>query len=82
MLHSSNRGLFNPPYDDGSTSTRAQNGLVLLLHATCCCCPRFIAGAFTGQSVAGKSLVSEVCGEEHEVVGMSILASEWGKCDR
>lgn len=52
---------------------------MILLHFMFCCCPRFVAGALAGQSVAGKSLISDVCGEEHEVVGMSVLTGEWEK---
>ena len=37
---------------------------------------RFLLGLFNGTLTASKTLVSEVCGKEHEVVGMGVVTSE------
>lgn len=37
---------------------------------------RFLPGLLNGTIAASKTLVSEVCGKEHEVVGMGVVNSE------
>ena len=37
---------------------------------------RFLLGLFNGTTAASRTLVSEVCGKEHEVVGMGVLSGE------
>ena len=44
--------------------------------ALCGVCARFLLGFLNGVSVVSKTLVSEVCGSEHETVGMGVVTSE------
>ena len=44
--------------------------LLLRLHV------RFLLGLLNGMMVASKTLVSDVCGKEHETVGMGVVTSE------
>lgn len=37
---------------------------------------RFLLGALNGLVAIGKCLISEVCGKEHETVGMSFVTGE------
>lgn len=41
---------------------------------------RVIAGALNGTVANAKTMISEVCGKEHEVVGMSVITGR--RCDR
>ena len=38
--------------------------------------PRFLFGMVTGTVVAGKSIVSDVCGKDHDTVGMGVVTGE------
>lgn len=40
---------------------------------------RFLLGALNGVSAVCKTMVSEVCGKQHEVVGMGVTTSESGR---
>lgn len=37
---------------------------------------RFLLGLLNGMMAASKTLVSEVCGKEHEATGMNVVTSE------
>ncbi|CAM9682856.1 unnamed protein product, partial [Laminaria digitata] len=37
---------------------------------------RFLIGLLNGVTVTAKTLVSEVCGKEHDTVGMGVMPSE------
>lgn len=37
---------------------------------------RFLLGAMNGLIAIGKCMISEVCGKEHETVGMSFVTGE------
>ena len=37
---------------------------------------RFLLGLLNGMMVASKTLVSDVCGKEHETVGMGVVTSK------
>ena len=41
-----------------------------------CVLPRFLLGLLNGMVAASKTLVSDVCGKEHETVGMGVVTSE------
>eukprot|EP00904_Undaria_pinnatifida_P000576 jgi/Undpi1/10519/HiC_scaffold_29.g12969.m1 len=38
---------------------------------------RFLLGLLNGMMVASKTLVSDVCGKEHETVGMGVVTTSW-----
>eukprot|EP00904_Undaria_pinnatifida_P008637 jgi/Undpi1/4903/HiC_scaffold_19.g08255.m1 len=38
---------------------------------------RFLLGLLNGATVVSRTLVSDVCGSEHETVGMGLVASSW-----
>ncbi|CAN0085422.1 unnamed protein product [Ascophyllum nodosum] len=38
---------------------------------------RFLLGALNGSEAVSKVLVSEICGKEHEIVGMGCLTTAW-----
>ncbi|CAM9990009.1 unnamed protein product, partial [Ascophyllum nodosum] len=38
---------------------------------------RFLLGALSGSEAVAKVLVSEICGKEHEIVGMGSLTTAW-----
>lgn len=51
----------------------------LMPRSTARACKRFrlLAGALNGIVGTSKTMISEICGKEHEVVGMSFVTSEW-----
>lgn len=42
---------------------------------------RFLLGAMNGVDGATKTMISEVCGQEHEISGMSFLTGELSKAN-
>ena len=38
---------------------------------------RFLLGAFNGTLAVSKALISDICGKEHEIIGMSVVSSEY-----
>lgn len=38
--------------------------------------PRFLLGLLTGAKVASKTIVSDVCGKEHDTAGMGVTTGE------
>ena len=47
--------------------------------ALCGVCARFLLGLLNGVIVVSRTLVSDVCGSEHETVGMGVVT---GECSR
>ena len=71
----------------GAPPRQSENHWLKSAHPIICCCgvvlfpllflfPRFLLGLLNAMVSASKTLVSEVCGKEHETVGMGVVTSE------
>lgn len=59
------------------TEGRSVENVITLVAAATVPASRFLLGLLNGMMAASKTLVPEVCGKEHQTVGMGVVTSEF-----